>query len=367
LQLSHDPKTVRTPDDKLVSQSAAINKVLLANGAATRDKVYYLIARQTEYAPFSNTGYPAELRNGSYDSIESIHNQIHGMVGGSGHMAYIPFSAFDPIFWLHHCNIDRLFAIWSAINPDSYVVPQVNDIGTYAEGPGATEDVNTPLWPFRRDSQGRFHTAATARNTKSFGYSYPEIVDWGVTTTQLASNVRLTFKALYNPTGTLDTRSVSRIMRRAGAQQVVDWFVNLSVKRNLDTPISINFFLGDPPVSSADWATASNLIVSQMVLPDVTLSKAAPPALAQIPLSRSIQGAQKSGKLNGTDESTIRSFLKTNLHWTVSNSNGQIIEPTKLTDLQISVVDQAVQKSNSTDQFHRYGKLKPNPGLQWNN
>ena len=32
----------------------------------------------------------------------------------------LDYSAFDPIFWLHHTNIDRLFSIWQAIYPDRY-------------------------------------------------------------------------------------------------------------------------------------------------------------------------------------------------------------------------------------------------------
>jgi tyrosinase len=47
------------------------------------------------------------------DGLEDIHNEIHGWVGGScGDMSYVPFSAFDPIFWFHHCMIDRLFWLW---------------------------------------------------------------------------------------------------------------------------------------------------------------------------------------------------------------------------------------------------------------
>ena len=36
------------------------------------------------------------------DSLESIHDAIHNAVGSNGHMAYVPWAAFDPVFWLHH-------------------------------------------------------------------------------------------------------------------------------------------------------------------------------------------------------------------------------------------------------------------------
>ncbi|MEH2008601.1 tyrosinase family protein [Nostoc sp.] len=55
-----------------------------------------------------------------------IHNYIHGLVGGVeidasrtpikfkplGTMSNIPSSPYDPVFWLHHANIDRLWAEW---------------------------------------------------------------------------------------------------------------------------------------------------------------------------------------------------------------------------------------------------------------
>ncbi|MEH2403572.1 tyrosinase family protein [Nostoc sp.] len=55
-----------------------------------------------------------------------IHNYIHGLVGGLqinatttpitfkslGTMSNIPSSPYDPVFWLHHANADRLWAEW---------------------------------------------------------------------------------------------------------------------------------------------------------------------------------------------------------------------------------------------------------------
>lgn len=46
-----------------------------------------------------------------------MHNGMHGFIGGSsgivnGHMSHPEASPFDPFFYLHHCNIDRLWAMW---------------------------------------------------------------------------------------------------------------------------------------------------------------------------------------------------------------------------------------------------------------
>lgn len=45
--------------------------------------------------------------------LETPHGTCHITVGGiGGSMSNIHTAAFDPIFWLHHCNIDRYFYLW---------------------------------------------------------------------------------------------------------------------------------------------------------------------------------------------------------------------------------------------------------------
>ena len=43
------------------------------------------------------------------------HGPVHTAIGGStGLMSQVTVSAQDPIFWMHHCNIDRLIEYWYA-------------------------------------------------------------------------------------------------------------------------------------------------------------------------------------------------------------------------------------------------------------
>lgn len=44
------------------------------------------------------------------DLENNPHNTVHGMIGGCMGNPY--YAALDPIFWLHHCNIDRLWQAW---------------------------------------------------------------------------------------------------------------------------------------------------------------------------------------------------------------------------------------------------------------
>jgi tyrosinase len=47
--------------------------------------------------------------------LESIHGGVHMWVGGT--MTSIPSAAYDPIFWAHHCMIDRLWYLWQLRHP----------------------------------------------------------------------------------------------------------------------------------------------------------------------------------------------------------------------------------------------------------
>jgi len=60
-----------------------------------------------------------------------LHNWIHNWVGGSMLKMTSPN---DPCFWLHHCNIDRLWAVWIAQHP--IAAPYLPPAGTVGVRPG---------------------------------------------------------------------------------------------------------------------------------------------------------------------------------------------------------------------------------------
>jgi tyrosinase len=53
---------------------------------------------------FSNEAWIGPGNPSGYDSVESVHDLIHGLVGGgnNGNMQIVSISAFDPAFWMHH-------------------------------------------------------------------------------------------------------------------------------------------------------------------------------------------------------------------------------------------------------------------------
>jgi tyrosinase len=42
-----------------------------------------------------------------------LHGNVHGLTGDGQNMGAVPWAARDPVFWMHHCNIDRLWASWN--------------------------------------------------------------------------------------------------------------------------------------------------------------------------------------------------------------------------------------------------------------
>jgi tyrosinase len=53
--------------------------------------------------------------NGFCSGIDAVpHGSVHVQIGNVLDMGNVPWAANDPIFWLHHCNIDRLWASWNA-------------------------------------------------------------------------------------------------------------------------------------------------------------------------------------------------------------------------------------------------------------
>lgn len=112
--------------------------------------------------------------NDASSLLEGIHNLVHVFVGGD--MPFVYRSSFDPIFWLHHCNVDRLKTMYQATHPGVALTPRQRS-PTFALGGNGPDDLSTPLFPFRHPG-GREWTSNDVRNARSihdYGYSYPEV------------------------------------------------------------------------------------------------------------------------------------------------------------------------------------------------
>ncbi|CAG7854383.1 Tyrosinase; AltName: Full=Monophenol monooxygenase [Serendipita indica DSM 11827] len=153
---------VRNRNGQAESSPSSIEREMASNRASLRARVYNLLVNAKNYWSFSHDEWRGDVRVNTMDSLESLHGNLHNFIGSeNGHMSSTDFAAFDPIFWFHHCNVDRLFAIWQALYPKEWFQ-------------GADRDQLTPFWR----KQGVYWTSNDARDTRTLNYTYPELAKW---------------------------------------------------------------------------------------------------------------------------------------------------------------------------------------------
>jgi tyrosinase len=338
---------------------------------------YNLFSSESDYTNISCT-------TSRGNSFESIHNSVHNAVGGYGHMSDIAISSFDPIFWLHHANMDRQFAMWQALNPQSYVVPTTNIFGTYAVPKGSVETADSNLLPFRSDNGTEFWTSNGVRSTRVFGYAYREVVDWNTAQAALASNVREYVNRLYNPHladsyprprrlasarsrylagANLDSPHVARTSARKKAER--QWTIRVQLQRFAhDSPFLIDFFFGKPPISPLAWPTAPNLVGSHaqfiatkpaLIHPDGFQNAL---SHGEVSLTHYLLAASQSGAFANLEPDSVIPFLVKSLHWRARDMEGCELNLESLSALSIAVGSQVVRRAQFITEFPTYGEME---------
>jgi hypothetical protein len=96
--------SLRHPIDG-ISNAEAVRDVL-------RDKARYFTDNQVIFLQSATALHAWTHLEGT------VHDQFHLNFGGvGGFMRHPDVAAFDPIFFLHHCNVERLFSAWQLRHP----------------------------------------------------------------------------------------------------------------------------------------------------------------------------------------------------------------------------------------------------------
>jgi tyrosinase len=97
---------------------------------------------------------------------------VHAFIGGKMTTMSSPN---DPVFWLHHCNLDRLWAKWQLTHPDRTYLPSS---GTPGVVPGHGLDDPMPPW----NTEPVPPTPRSVWDHHALGYSYdnegPPVPRW---------------------------------------------------------------------------------------------------------------------------------------------------------------------------------------------
>jgi hypothetical protein len=92
------------------------------------------------------------------DALQTCHDNTHGAVGGS--MGSVATAALDPIFYLHHANIDRCWRHWQKVHLGS-------------ADPSPLPSWWTTPWTFFDENGNAVQmTGQQAEHTESLGYGY---------------------------------------------------------------------------------------------------------------------------------------------------------------------------------------------------
>ena len=87
-------------------------------------------------------------------ALNGPHGGVHVRVGGD--MSSVSRAGFDPIFYLHHANVDRLWAIWQNSNPAAL----------------PSNEANLELEPFNKPYSTNWHLGSDVETTDMLGYRY---------------------------------------------------------------------------------------------------------------------------------------------------------------------------------------------------
>ncbi|KAI9767433.1 MAG: hypothetical protein M1840_005662 [Geoglossum simile] len=400
-------ETLRYPDRNSQSQNNLVDNQLRNSRTTFRDGLYTLFTSYDRFDWFSNKAWIPG--NGArYNSIESIHDTIHGLTGSGGHMGVVDYSAFDPIFWLHHCMVDRVVAMWQAIWPNSWVETHQALWATFTIAQGENQGPQSPLTPFHSDPSGKFWTSDTSRSTKTFGYAYPETIDWGIPPGQLQANARSAVTRLYSRNsvppaplkisdvgGAFDgpgdqkpldphshhkahglkgikediTHGVSNLLNKLGLtdeeNKYQEWFANIRVRKYaLNASFFVHVFIGDFDPDPFSWSFEEKLVGSHCVFvndPETTeCSKCKDDearqiqVTASIPLTTTLISCIEDSKLNTLKPEDVKPFLIKNLHWRVTLLNDTHVPRENVPDLKLSIMSVDVKKPESDDKFPTY-------------
>ncbi|MCJ1400073.1 hypothetical protein MMC11_003276 [Xylographa trunciseda] len=321
-------------------------------------------------------------------SLEGLHNNYHLYIGGFtgprraiettiGHMTCPPIAAFDPVFWIHHCQIDRIFAIWQAVN-DGHWFGELKEQDQHKADEG--------LLPFRKyplvdDPKNRFWTSNLAQKTEKFGYTYADLYGKQQSVEQIRdtfaknyswSRRLIPFQPFGKPPPEMEPLNMSKaqvyqytssaksadqfrhLHPRPEIQPVIqetlaerlkvshEWYIDDVVERMaMNGSFTIFYIIGDVTGNSGqEWSELPGFF-------GVTHVFAAPKEAcdncgkqeeqAQLVTSTSAMTSLlldyvESGKLNSMNHTDVEPFLVKHLKWRVQTALGDVIDPRAMTE-----------------------------------
>ncbi|RKL50893.1 hypothetical protein BFJ72_g346 [Fusarium proliferatum] len=170
-------------------------------------------------------------------------------------MSDLGTAAYDPIFWLHHCNVDRQFALYQNNNgKDQWFTGRSKNTDPKAQD---------NHYPFHTDTKFNHWNSDGVRDWTTLGYTYPDLAP--ETDSSDTAPLELVQKRLTEKYGVL-----RRVLHEVGSTQNIEGLDNEYVINIIYNRFALNggsynihFFIGkesDIPASPEDYKLSVDYI-----------------------------------------------------------------------------------------------------------
>ncbi|KAJ3802926.1 tyrosinase [Lentinula aff. detonsa] len=383
--------TLRHPSTQDANASDNVSQLkatLRSAGPQLTTKTYNLLTRVRTWPAFSN--HTPDDGGSASNSLEGIHDGVHVDVGGNGHMSDPSVAGFDPIFFMHHAQVDRLLSMWSALNPGVWITDGPSGDGTWTIPPDTVVGKDTNLTPFW-NTQTSYWISANVTDTSRMGYTYPEFNDLDMgdqasVRTAIATQVN---KLYGGPISTLTTTTLGQPSSRVTAErttagtdtsgtssqstnikpestlkrsideapqiklsstgghdeqkEIWEWTARVQIKKyEIGGSFKILFFLGSVPSDPKDWATDSHFVGAFHGFVNSSAERCANCRRQRDVVLEGFvhlnEGIAKLSNLNSFNPDVVEPYLKENLHWRVQKVSGEVVNFDAVQSLEVVVV-----------------------------
>ncbi|KAI5357467.1 Putative tyrosinase copper-binding domain, di-copper centre-containing domain superfamily, tyosinase [Septoria linicola] len=301
----------------------------------------------------SNERRASGCSSSSVQSLEAIHNTVHNNICGT--MCNLDTAAFDPIFWLHHANVDRIGALWNYLNPNIRVTATTSSSGNYVFSSGRSRDASFTYMPFRgSNSNTDWWQPGQLYDVRSSGYTYPEIADLpSVSTLQTRVN------NLYGNGRTQQAVSVSKSKRGDEISQLLvsrqsngaltappspealapfrsalitrngsysEYTAECTIRRSVapGTSFNLHLFFGDvvQGLSNSDYLSSPNR-VGGFSISQAASTNGANDATGVVPITDALLNTLIAGGIRDLKPNTVRKYVRAKLIWRIVTTDGQ--------------------------------------------
>jgi len=300
-------------------------------------------------------------------------------------------AAFDPIFWLHHAQVDRLLSLWSALNPGVWVTNGPSGDGTWSIPPGETVGAKTNLAPFW-NTQTSYWVSSDVTNTT--GYTYPEFnglnlsnpaavkaaiaqkvnqlyggtsarsifSSFAATAPQSSGSKPAPVAAAAAATATSAAAHVSsdRGIQESGdaapqvtiasvgpessepSKELWEWSARVHVKKyEIGGSFKVLFFLGSVPSDPGEWSSADHFVGAFHGFVNTSAGRCANCRTQQDAFLEGFvhlnDGIARLSNLHSFEPAVVKPYLTSNLHWRVQKTSGEVVDISTVPSLEVTV------------------------------